>query len=582
VVVAKPSLPSRRQVLAGAAAASAGAALSSPMGRLVERAYAAEPTKCAPLSDIEHVVMVMMENRSFDHYFGTFPGVRGFDDRHVRRDGGVPVFEQLGYKPGVGPDPSGRLFPFHLNTRDLTKFAECTDDITHDWGPQHQVWNNGQMNRWVSTHLAVDGDTIGPLSMGYYTRPDLAFYYSLAEAFTLCDGYHCSVIGPTDPNRLYWFSATLDPEGKNGGPILETLVSNRVSEYGKLSWKTMPEALQEAGVTWRVYQDASSDTLLNPLPYFKQFLNDPVLAPNALPGYSYPGTFQADVLSGKLPQVSWIFPSLLACEHPSAPPALGEQFVFTVLKTLLLNQAVWEKTALFVMYDENGGFFDHVPPPTAPTGTTGEYVSVDPLPADASGVRGPIGLGFRVPMFVISPYARGGLVCSDTFDHTSQLRFLETRFGVDVPNLTTWRRHAVGDMTSAFNFAHPAVTAAPLLKETFAQDTVLVGAQCTPGGVTGLEDAGNTYPVPPNTVPHQEPGRRGASPASFAGGCNPKSVLPVLSHSGGPSSNAKGSNQLATTGGDSGLATVGLLAILAGLWRLFVRRRQLEDDELVG
>lgn len=118
-----------------------------------------------------------------------------------------------------------------------------------------------------------------------------------------------------------------------------------------------------------------------------------------------------------------------------------------------VHPRVWRKTALFITWDENGGFFDHVAPPVAPKGTKGEYLSVANLPAAANGIRGPIGLGFRVPMLVVSPFTRGGLVCSDTFDHTSMLRFVETRFGVEVPNLSAWRRRVTGDLTGAFNFA---------------------------------------------------------------------------------------------------------------------------------
>ncbi len=123
------------------------------------------------------------------------------------------------------------------------------------------------------------------------------------------------------------------------------------------------------------------------------------------------------------------------------------------MNALLAHPDVWRKTALFVTWDENGGFFDHVAPPTPPPGTKDEFLTVANLPAAAGGIRGPIGLGFRVPMLVVSPFSRGGLVCSDVFDHTSTLRFLETRFGVRVPNLSRWRRKTTGDLTSAFNFA---------------------------------------------------------------------------------------------------------------------------------
>jgi phospholipase C len=569
--------PSRRAVLGGGLTVAAGAALSRRLG-LVERAYAAEPTACAPLSDIEHVVIVMQENRSFDHYFGTYPAVRGFSDPQA-----LPgVFAQAGYAPGIGADPTGHLLPYHLDTRDVHTYAECINDITHDWGPQHACYDNGRMDRWVSTHVAVDGAGIGPLTMGYYARPDLAFYYALADAFTLCDAYHCSVLGPTDPNRVYWMSATLDPAGAAGGPVLSTLTTNRASQYGKFTWQTMPEVLTEAGVSWRVYQDTTGAALFNPLPYFKAY-NDPAspLFGNAFGAYTFPGTFQADVAAGRLPAVSWLIPDITASEHPAAPIALGEEFVSQILATLLANPAVWEKTAMFVMYDENGGFFDHVPPPVAPAGTAGEYLSVDPLPADAAGIRGPIGLGYRVPMLVISPYARGGLICSEVFDHTSQLLFLERRFGAPVPNLSAWRRETVGDLTAAFDFAGPSQPAVGPLPDP-ALDAPIIVAECVPAGVTGTEDAGPTYPVPANSMPHQQPGtarRPSGCPAPppgrlrSAGAGAGAGAGPGSGSGSGPAGGTAGKAELAVTGG-SGPALPALLASVAAaaLWRLRQRR----------
>jgi phospholipase C len=157
--------------------------------------------------------------------------------------------------------------------------------------------------------------------------------------------------------------------------------------------------------------------------------------------------------------VSWIIPSLVDSEHPSAAPTNGASHVAKVLTTLMSNQELWSKTVVFLTYDENGGFFDHVAPPTAPAGTDGEHLTVHPLPAAAGGMAGPIGLGFRVPMLVISPFSRGGHANSDTFDHTSLLRFLEARFGVKAPNLTAWRRKTVGDLTSTLDTGHPDLAA---------------------------------------------------------------------------------------------------------------------------
>jgi phospholipase C len=486
--------PTRRQVLAGASA-GAIAAMTTRFGRLVETAYAAEPTKHAPLSDVEHVIFLMMENRSFDHYFGTYPGVRGFGDPHA-----IPgVFHQRGYRAGHGPDPEGHLFPFHLSTKELASYAECVDDITHDWGPQHEAWNHGKMDQWLTVHMKADGDKIGPLTMGYYEREDIPLYRSLADAFTICDSYFCSVLGPTDPNRVMSFSATLDPDGDHGGPCLHTRVTDRALQFGKFTWKTMPEHLTEGGVSWKVYQDASDLTLLNPLLYFKKFL-DPgtYLGKNANGLISYPVDFTADVLAGTLPQVSWIFPTFLACDHPSAPPILGELLVADVLQTVVSNRALWEKTAIIVMYDENGGFFDHVAPPTPPPGTPGEHLTMHALPSDASGVRGPVGLGFRVPCLVLSPYSRGGFVCSDVFDHTSMLKLLERRFGVDVPNISKWRRTTVGDMVSSFSFGRAPQAGVPKLPGLSVEQGEILAGECviTGNGPLGVVDKGTPTPVP--------------------------------------------------------------------------------------
>jgi phospholipase C len=350
-------------------------------------------------------------------------------------------------------------------------------------------------------------------------------HYALADAFTVCDHYFCSVLGPTDPNRLYWISGTIDPDGQHGGPLLETPT---LVPRNKYSWQTYPEALQDAGVPWKVYTNksipvVSESVLSGMLGAFKNF-QDPHsqlykrgIAP------TFPGNFQTDVKNNTLPAVSWVIPSLLTCEHPALPPAFGAQGIVQVLNILTSNPAVWEKTALIISYDENGGFFDHVPPPTAPPGTPGEYVTV-PLAgvADSMDIAGPIGLGFRVPGLVISPYTRGGLVASDVFDHTSQLRLIETRFGVEVPNLSAWRRATVGDMTSAFNFAAAANAGKPTLPPSRSGPALL---ECRVGIDTLIGTFESTknpfsYPVPPNSMPTQETtpvrGRPSGSAASTA------------------------------------------------------------------
>jgi len=505
-----PATITRRQALRAGAAAGA---FALGFEGLIDRALATAPS-CGRLKDIQHVVILIQENRSFDHYFGSYRGVRGFADPTALTlsDGsGLTVFAQPGYPPAAST--GGHLYPFHF---DSNGNGECTNDIDHSWGPQHTYWDGGAMDGFVTGHLAADGSGNGPLTMGYYTRSDLQFYYALADAFTICDHYHCSVIGPTDPNRLYSMSAWLDPAGAQGGPILSTS-STRVERYSTLSWTTMPEQLQTRKISWKVYGSADGNYGDNVLPYFKQYWSNPALNANALVP-QYPADFQADVASGNLPQVSWVLAPLLSSEHPPAPGIYGEVIAAQVLNTLVSNPGVWAKTALFITYDENGGFFDHVPPAVPPSGTTGEFLTVSPLPSDAGGVAGPIGLGFRVPMLLVSPFARGGFVCSDTFDHTSTLRFLETRFGAEVPNLSAWRRATTGDLTSAFNFA-AVNTSVPSLPQPSMTDSRVTMSSCAASapldlltdGTTTLKQLEQTlvppYPVTVNTAaPPQEPG----------------------------------------------------------------------------
>jgi phospholipase C len=419
--------------VAGLGVTAAGAAVND----LIGEALASSP-KHGSLADIQHVIILIQENRSFDHYFGVYPGVRGFGDRKA-----LPgVFQQRGTN-------GKRIHPFHFNTN-------CIADLTHDWGPQHLSWNGGKMNRFLSAHQNADApiNGVSPAeeTMGYYTGRDLPFYYGLADKFTLCDGYHCSVIGPTDPNRLMSLTGSIDPAGTHGGPLVETLVGTRGDFAGKFTWTTMPERLSARGISWKQYTDPAGGIFDNVLPYFKQYAKGTALYNRGI--VPTVDDFMSDLDSGKLPQVSWLLLGLNETEHPGfSSPHAGEIGAREIVAALVSHRKLWQKTALFITWDENGGFFDHVPPSTPRKGTPGEYLTVGKLPDAANGIRGPIGLGFRVPMLVVSPFSRGGLVCPDTFDHTSTLRFIETRFRVGVPNLTKWRRRVTGDLTSSFNFA---------------------------------------------------------------------------------------------------------------------------------
>lgn len=516
---------SRRQILAGGLAGAA-AALLATTGSSTAEAAARIKAAGSDLGAVEHVVFLMMENRSFDHFFGTLSGVRGFDDHPVGNDG---VFAQSW--PG-GASPT--LLPFHLNTKN--SMAECTFDLTHNWLPQHQCWNNGAMDSFVSTHTqnTYEGPGNGILTMGYYQKPDIPFLTKLADKFTICDGYHCSVFGPTHPNRLFHMAGTNDPDGVAGGPILVT--NSSASKKFTCSWSTLPEALEAANVSWRVYNPSgsayditsNSSMLLNsnPLQYFSQYQSSSsplyqkaftYYGPNVSNGLSNPNgpdDFSHDVAGGQLPSVSWIIPPIGFDQHPPAPPVLGEWYIQQILNTLVANPAVWAKTVLFISWDENDGFFDHVAPPVAPSGTAGEYLT-GTLPPDANGVAGPIGLGFRVPMLVVSPFSAGGWVCSDTFDHTSQMRFVETRFGVTAPNISTWRRGVTGDLTATLPTLGSPVTKPPRLPVVSNSTTTPpISNECTSGQLLEINANQPPYPIKKHQkMPAQKPGTRLRTPS---------------------------------------------------------------------
>jgi phospholipase C len=446
----------------------------------------------------------MQENRSFDHYFGLYPGVRGFDDHPPGTNG---VFAQ--HAPTV---PGGVLLPFHLDTS--TGIATCTHDLTHDWAPQHLCWDHGRMTDFVKVHTSdkYEGSGYGPLTMGYYRRSDIPYHTALADAFTLCDNYHCSVLGPTHPNRLMAVSGTLDPAGLHGGPVL---FSNPLpSAKYSVDWPTMPEVLEDAGVSWKVYNPpgplydinlpailATSDSVIA---YFSQYSKPGSALYDKAFNYTFPDDFAADVRNGTLPKVSWLIPAMGYDEHPPAPSSLGAATIDSALKALLSNPKVWSKTVMFIMYDENDGFFDHVAPPVAPPGTPGEYLTVSPLPSAAGGIAGPIGLGFRVPMFVVSPFSRGGRVFSAVSDHTSQLRFLEERFGVRAPNISEWRRKTVSNLTGALRLGS-ADTSRPRLPSTKMDTERTVMAQgCTVADLAEVGDDQPLYSIPrPQKMPRQ-------------------------------------------------------------------------------
>lgn len=455
----------RRRFLLGGLAAGAAAAMPAS----IARALAIGPdVRSGTIMDVEHVVILMQENRSFDHYFGTYPGANGFSDRFP-----IPLASVNGSARDVWvqQDNSDRLMaPFHLSTRkdfDLMR----VEGTPHHWEDAQFAWDNGRMARWPAAKTAR--------SMGHFRREDIPFQFALAEAFTLCDAYHCSLQTGTNPNRLFLWTGTNDPSGKLGGPAITNSHDNLPHLGGhpdSYRWMTYAERLQAAGVDWCIYQDMADNFTDNPVAGFHTYRAafsgqagaDPELLKRGLSTHSM-DKFRADILAGSLPQVSYMVAPAALSEHPGpSSPAQGASYTSDVLDALTANPAVWARTVLFVMYDENDGFFDHVPPPAPPSpdgglmagksgvSTEGEYHAV-PSPAagksDLAELRGrPYGLGPRVPMTVVSPWSRGGWINSQVYDHTSVIRFLEKRFGVTEPNISQWRRAVCGDLTGCFDF----------------------------------------------------------------------------------------------------------------------------------
>jgi phospholipase C len=481
--------PTRRRLLGGGAAAVGLGVASLALPINVRKAVAATPQHGhGSLKDVKHVVMLMQENRSFDHYFGVMAGVRGFDDPHaLRLPNGRPVFYQ--------PYPSntdGYLLPYHLNTR--ISSAQAIPSTSHAWQVQHDAWDGGKMDNWLPAHIAADGATNALYTMGYLTRDDLPFQYALADAFTLLDGYHCSVIGDTGPNRHMWMSGTIDPNGLAGGPSLTT--SGPANQF---SWTTYPKRLSDAGVSWKIYRQPGSLTGASAISKFTEFAQaqpgDPIydngVATQPL------GQFEYDCMNDSLPTVSWILPPAGFDEHPAGLPAAGAQFVAGKIDAIAANPEVWAKTVFILSYDENDGLFDHVLPPTPPPGTPDEFV----FKTSNTGTPGnglPVGLGFRVPCIIVSPWTVGGYVNSELADHTSQLKFLEHITGVEETNISAWRRRTVGDLTSAFRF------------HDFQEPPTLPDTQ----GAANLAQyevaqlPAPTVPLSHQSMPHQEHGHR--------------------------------------------------------------------------
>lgn len=561
---------SRRDFLKKAALLSGTGAMANMLPAVIERAMAINPELGSTFYDAEHIVFLMQENRSFDHQLGTLQGVRGFNDpRAIQLPDKNKVWLQT--------NKEGETFgPFQLNVKD-TKVA-WMGSVPHNWTDQTDAMNDGKYDKWLDVKKARNKDYAKiPLTMGYCDRADFPFYYSLADAFTVCDHNFCSSITGTHPNRHYFMTGTV--REKNEVDAIAHLWNNSNYEYPELSWKTYPERLQENGVSWKVYQNELtmgyglkgeesawlSNFGTNVLEYYKQYnvrlheggianlqskkenllqqigemekqpsdekvsqrlaaakkllvlietaqsrfttetynnlseqakeLHNKAFITNINDAYYHEleelkyddkGTerelkvpkgdvfhqFRADVKNGTLPTVSWLMPPAHFSDHPGQP-WFGPWYVSEAMEILLENPEVWKKTIFIVTYDENDGYFDHMPPYVVPnpykenTGKVSKGIDpkmdfatkkqqTNPSMQDTNLRDGSIGLGYRVPMIVASPWSRGGFVNSEVFDHTSSLQFLENflekKFSKKIKeeNITEWRRTICGDLTSVF------------------------------------------------------------------------------------------------------------------------------------
>jgi phospholipase C len=431
------------------------------------------------IQDVEHVVIFMQENRSFDHYFGALNGVRGFGDpRAIRLPGGNSVWCQPSKEHSLG-----YVMPFHGDSTVTNAFR--VDGSAQGHQASLTILNGGKFDQWGHTRELHQ-------RMAYYTAKDLPFYYALASSFTICDHFHCSTLTQTYPNRMHLWTGCNgggtvggDPEMDNYGEDqtpTSDMATDKPLPRGPLMWTTYPERLEAKGISWKVYQeyDNFQDNLLSVFKPFREMSDknsplyrrgrswvtehetDPVKRTRS-DGGPLVTAFRKDLASGALPQVSWIVTAADLSEHPQYEPAKGENVCARLIEALVDHPEVFAKTVFIINYDETGGFFDHLAPPLPPfhpeqgystVSTAGEGKNYNGPKEDNRGIH-PVGLGMRVPAIIVSPWTRGGWVCSEVFDHTSTLRFLEKRFGIKEDNISDWRRSVCGDLTSAFDFRTP-------------------------------------------------------------------------------------------------------------------------------
>ncbi|WP_316735612.1 phosphocholine-specific phospholipase C [Pedobacter aquatilis] len=512
-------MDSRREFLKKASllAGTTGFANTFPSSILKAMAINAEPG--STFYDAEHIVFLMQENRSFDHMFGKLKGVRGFNDPH-------PHIQPDGNKVWLQKDGQGYTYaPFHVDIN-KTKIT-WQGGLPHSWNDQVAARNGGRYDKWFPVKTAM--------TLSYYDRNDVPFYYALADAFTVCDQHFCSSLTGTTPNRLFFFTGTVRGEQSLNRVAV---VNNEQAESQNnvfVDWPTFQEKLEDNGIDWRIYQNELWTSKLpegeiddwcgnygdNPIEYVSRHnvklsayfrkngdntVKPPLTAAEVQAKYDKlsqreknlvdkafttnisqkdyidvePFTFtndqgnketvnipkgdifhqfRKDVDSGKLPAVSWLVAPQRFSDHTSSP-LYGTWYVSEALDILTKNPEVWKKTIFILTYDENDGYFDHQPPfvvPNPDDPSSGKVSEGINFATDYENRKGsPIGLGYRVPMVVASPWSKGGFVNSQVFDHTSSLMFMEKWLSKKIGkalksnNISDWRRNFCGDLTSVF------------------------------------------------------------------------------------------------------------------------------------
>lgn len=613
-------MQSRRSFLKKAALLAGATAAVHTLPPAIQRALAIEAPEGSTYLDAEHIVFLMQENRSFDHCYGSLQGVRGFNDpRAIKLPDGLPIWVQHN-------DQGEYYAPFRLDIAN-TK-ATWMGSLPHGWRDMVHARNDGKMDTWLEAKKAGNPEYRHiPLTMGYYDREDIPFYYAFADAFTVCDQHFCSSLTGTSANRSYFWSGTIREEPRNPDAVAH--VDNGQINYKDVNWKTYPERLQEAGIPWKVYQNELSlpvgfegeeenwlaNFTNNNLEFYKQYhvrfhpahraymekrvsqlaaeiaafpAKDTEEAAKAKkevaklkadierysmanfealpqiereihqrafvtntgdPNYHELETirytdeageksaqvpkgdifyqFRKDVDEGRLPTVSWLVAPRNYSDHPGAP-WFGAWYVSEALDILTRNPEVWKKTIFILTYDENDGYFDHIPPFVPPhidqpqagavaegIDTRDEYVTAAQEKIRTGNpeatLDSPIGLGFRVPLVVASPWSKGGWVNSEVFDHTSGLQFLEhflerkTGKQVKETNISSWRRLVCGDLTSVFRPAK-AVDAPPLEalgRDAYVERIYRAREKALPGNYHAADPANPQWP-------QQEPGTKPA------------------------------------------------------------------------